>query len=170
MSRFLSPMAFALGTLILSAELDACRAQTPDEDMKRDWLNLQQLATEVRELEECGIVVLVKDATAQQVQLLDRIGASYDQKSEALTNAIEGFIIKYSTVQGSTAPRRPGESIASFRYRVWSVSLRVGESKHRNRNQLTTVMCDAMASSRQPRAKTETGRFITVPSLTRGKT
>ncbi|QIG51803.1 hypothetical protein G5V57_31300 [Nordella sp. HKS 07] len=141
MSKLLS--AGVLGVLALSGSPNLS-AQTPDQDRERERSYLKALAIEVRELEECQFVLLVKDSSAQRDQIMERLSASYDQKSEALTNAIEGFITKYATVQGSTAPRRHDESLASFRYRIWSFSLRAGNAKYRKT--LTVAACSAMVS------------------------
>ena len=51
---------------------------------------------------------------------------------------IEEYVKKYSAERGKT------ETVAAFRYRVWKVSLQVGDTKYRK--DLTVSACDAMAS------------------------
>jgi hypothetical protein len=116
MRRLAFTIAFAMFSGIASAQISA-----PEQRMY--WFNLQRLATETTEIENC--------------EALNSFDAKYrDAYYRAAADtavAIEKYIARYPNGQWEL------ESPDAYRYRVWSVAMRVGMQKARSSEQLKST-------------------------------
>lgn len=111
----------------------ACLAEIADKDQRARWLNLQKLATDVKELHRCTAVVSVEDLAA-----FEPVTRTYNRKTDELARAIEEFVSRYAD------RRSKHETVFAFRYRVWDVTLQAGAEKARPASALNREMCSAL--------------------------
>src|SRR4051794_34161134 len=97
-------------------------AQIADPDQRMRWFNLQRLATETEELNNCWLA----DP--------ERYKAAYYKAATETGAAVQAYIEKYPETFKD-------ESADAFRYRVWSVALGVGKEKARSPQQLKSEFC-----------------------------
>lgn len=103
-----------------------CQITDPDQRMR--WFNLQRLAIEVRELENCQFFDM-KDP---------RYGQAYARAADETGLAIEAYIAAYPSGRGRT------ETVSAYRYRVWQVAIRTGIEKSRQGAQLNESSCQLL--------------------------
>jgi hypothetical protein len=108
-------------------------AQITDPDQRMRWFNLQRLAIETREIEACQFL-----NPSEQ-----RYTDAYYRAAGEMAAAIEAYISKYPDGRGKQ------ETPDAYRYRVWSVALRVGIEKARSGKQMNVSACQIMVFSRQ---------------------
>lgn len=125
------------GTLALVGVLaclsSATSAQISDPDQRMRWFNLQRLAIETNEIEACQFL-----DPADQIYS----GAYYRAATETAA-AIEAYIAKYPNGRGNH------ETPDAYRYRVWSVAMKVGIEKARSGSQMDKSICRIMIMRRQ---------------------
>jgi hypothetical protein len=122
--------------LMLACSLVAasvCSAEIVDKEQRTRWLNLHKLATDVKELNRCTAVVSVEDLAA-----FEPIVRAYNRKTDELAKAIEDFVSRHAD------RRSKQETIFSFRYRVWDVSLQAGAEKARPVSALNRDVCSTL--------------------------
>lgn len=125
-----------LFSLVLACSLvsaSVCSAEIVDKEQRTRWLNLHKLATDVKELNRCTAVVSVENLAA-----FEPIVRAYNRKTEELAKAIEEFVSRYAD------RRSKQETIFSFRYRVWDVSLQAGAEKARPVSVLNRDACSIL--------------------------
>jgi hypothetical protein len=110
-----------------------CSAEIVDKEQRTRWLNLHKLATDVKELNRCTAVVSVEDLAA-----FEPIVRAYNRKTDELAKAIEEFVFRYAD------RRSKQETIFSFRYRVWDISLQAGTEKARPVSALNRDACSTL--------------------------
>jgi hypothetical protein len=125
-----------LFSLMLACSLvsaSVCSAEIVDKEQRTRWLNLHKLATDVKELNRCTAVVSVEDLAA-----FEPIVRAYNRKTDELAKAIEEFVSRYAD------RRSKQETIFSFRYRIWDISLQAGTEKARPVSALNRDACSTL--------------------------
>ncbi len=119
-----------VGAFLIATGIGA-PAQFTDPIQRKDWFDLQRTATDVANLEGCRAQAGYKDESAL---------AAYMTASAQLAKDIGAYLDKYPNGRGSN------ESIDAYRYRVWSVTLRVGREKATPLNQLNPSKCQLLTA------------------------
>ena len=120
-----------LACFLVSASV--CSAEIVDKEQRTRWFNLHKLAIDVKELNRCTAVVSVEDLAA-----FEPIVRAYNRKTDELAKAIEEFVSRYAD------RRSKQETVFSFRYQVWDVSLQAGAEKARPVSALYRDACSAL--------------------------
>jgi hypothetical protein len=111
----------------------ASLAEVADKELRARTLQLQKLATEVKELNRCMGIVSVEDLSA-----FEPIVKTYNRKTDELAKAVEEFATRYADKRGKH------ETVFSFRYRVWDITLQSGLEKARPVAALNRELCVAL--------------------------
>ncbi len=93
-----------------------------DPEQRKSWYYLQHLAMEIAEADTCITTQPSRSRTPKRDQELYK---ELGQQTAELADVIEAYVAKYAS------KTNPDESVSAFRYRVWSVTLRVGEENAR---------------------------------------
>ena len=127
-------LSLVLACSLLSAlSASVYSAEVVDKEQRTRWLNLSKLATDVKELSRCTAVVSVEDLAA-----FEPIVRTYNRKTDELAKAIEEFVSRFADRRGKL------ETILSFRYRVWDVTLQAGAEKARPVSALNRDACSSL--------------------------
>ena len=102
--------------MLLLVHVTPSFSQIKDPEQRKSWFYLQQLATEIKQLENCAIDAVM---TGKEVEADKVFSVSYRKQAE-LVHEIETYAHKYVSTRGER------ETPEVFLYRIWSVALEAG--------------------------------------------
>jgi len=105
-----------VGCFVLVSVFTAA-AQGDDAERDKSWFNLQKLAIDIYEAENC-VFKTINDIERERLMIVEA------RRTDVFVKAIDEYLAK-----NEKAPR---ETVEGFKFRVWEVALRVGLEKARS--------------------------------------
>lgn len=107
--------ALFAGCFVLTS-IFAAVAQSGDAERDKNWFNLQKLAIDIYEAENC-VFKITDDIERKRLMIVEA------RRTDVFVKAIDEYLVKYE--------KAPRETAEGFKFRVWEVALRVGLEKAR---------------------------------------